>query len=373
MKLLDVVFSLALAAVVAAIALPEIARVRAAQRRYKCYTKLMKIGFGIQQYSDTFDYLPPALTGTEGLSVETGNQRRLSGFVGILPFIDQQPAWQTIRDGYDSFPSMGPSPSYPPQMFKPWSVQIDDFICPSDEAVQSDYGLRSYVFCYGDGVQSVGYNFDNSTSNITESAKQHQDAVGRGAFVPGKLIRREDITDGISSTIMVSETQIGLNPGLPPSSVAIGSMNLIDGIDDADAVLNPYARKEFDAKTKLWPMGRGSRWPEGHFLLNAFTTNIPPSSISVTQNEDAHTGVLSATSYHNDGGVMLLFVDGAVKFIARTVDTGDQSNKTVCPQNGNVGAESPFGVWGALGTRASEESVPPVTRMPYKKVHPFKS
>ena len=53
--------------------------------------------------------------------------------------------------------------------------------------------------------------------------------------------------------------------------------------------------------------------------------------------------------------------DGAVKFITDSIEAGDQNSPT--PYNTDndttapvAGAMSPFGLWGALGTRAGKET-----------------
>jgi hypothetical protein len=47
--------------------------------------------------------------------------------------------------------------------------------------------------------------------------------------------------------------------------------------------------------------------------------------------------------------------DGAVKFITDSIEAGDSRANTVSLANDNVGIASPYGLWGALGTRASRE------------------
>ncbi len=51
--------------------------------------------------------------------------------------------------------------------------------------------------------------------------------------------------------------------------------------------------------------------------------------------------------------------DGAVRFISENVDVGtakEQNARSVCDANGNAGIESPFGIWGAAGTRNGQEN-----------------
>lgn len=47
--------------------------------------------------------------------------------------------------------------------------------------------------------------------------------------------------------------------------------------------------------------------------------------------------------------------DGAVKFISDSIEAGDGSAPVVT--SANPGRVSPYGLWGALGTRASHEII----------------
>ena len=56
--------------------------------------------------------------------------------------------------------------------------------------------------------------------------------------------------------------------------------------------------------------------------------------------------------------------DGAVVFMTDSIDGGDPEEPTVCVQRADVvgvarrpGTESAYGLWGALGTRDSKETI----------------
>jgi len=54
----------------------------------------------------------------------------------------------------------------------------------------------------------------------------------------------------------------------------------------------------------------------------------------------------------------VLMGDGAVRFISQNIDTGNKNTGDVYENPaGSVGGRSPYGVWGALGTRSSNEIV----------------
>ena len=65
--------------------------------------------------------------------------------------------------------------------------------------------------------------------------------------------------------------------------------------------------------------------------------------------------VLPPTSGHI-GGVNVAFSDGSCRFITNTIDTGNTSTA----KSYNSTGVSPYGVWGALGTKNGGEQVAPL-------------
>jgi hypothetical protein len=57
-----------------------------------------------------------------------------------------------------------------------------------------------------------------------------------------------------------------------------------------------------------------------------------------------------------------LMGDGAVIFMTNSVEAGDQTQPTVCRSGPGTwvnvgGVASPYGLWGALGSRANKEKI----------------
>jgi len=77
---------------------------------------------------------------------------------------------------------------------------------------------------------------------------------------------------------------------------------------------------------------------------------LPPNSPSCLFTSNyLGAGIISATSYH-PGGVNTLFADGSVQFTSETVDAGQPGVPEV------VGGPSPYGVWGAMGSKSGGET-----------------
>ncbi|GAA5507809.1 hypothetical protein Rcae01_03267 [Novipirellula caenicola] len=119
----------------------------------------------------------------------------------------------------------------------------------------------------------------------------------------------------------------------------------------------PGAPAEFEAVSK----GRGYRWADSQNMHSMSFTIAPPNS-PVCIPHDSNGPSLTTGSSRHQGGIHVLMGDGAVKFVTDSIEAGNQRNPVVhnggTVANKNVpGAKSPYGLWGALGTRASKETI----------------
>ena len=93
---------------------------------------------------------------------------------------------------------------------------------------------------------------------------------------------------------------------------------------------------------------RGAVFADGSTYLTGFNTILPPNSPNCGVHQSL--GVFSAGSRHV-GGVHALMADGAVRFISENINSGSSAAAVV------TSGASPFGVWGALGTKSGGEVV----------------
>ena len=104
---------------------------------------------------------------------------------------------------------------------------------------------------------------------------------------------------------------------------------------------------------------RGYRW---HDFLPIFTqvhTILPPNSSLCTGFNDSHDLMATVSSRHQ-GGAHVLMADGAVVFVTDSMEAGN-SSRAMTSYHGapptTAGEQSPYGLWGALGTRANKEVI----------------
>jgi len=231
--------------------------------------------------------------------------------------------------------------------------------------------------------------FSIGTASLTAS---------RGLFTPFSKKNMSAASDGTSNTLAASETCAVAGIDDTYHDVKGG---VLSRIDPATPVACLMARDPSD-RSQL-TQGRAGGWHyRGQTILlgmvsNRFTTILPPNSPSCTfsnlgynpaadalssLNPGYEDGIYTVSSNHT-GGVNAVFLDGAVRFVSDSVDytsaspgkAWDQLPAKTISRSAAVGGdinlaaegasfgsfmaptgESPYGVWGALGTPSGRES-----------------
>lgn len=329
-------------------------------RAAECANNLRRLGLGVLNYHATFKQFPFGSGGTQPGGAQ-GNAGRLSPFVGLLPFIEAPAEFRKIAEPYTSedgteFPSMGPVPWHDPEVYQPWLGRPAVLVCPSDPVAMGDVAVEenafakpqglftSYVVNYGDGTYAVGAPIDQDLAPYPRMINSK-----RGVFGRRLKIRFRDIIDGTSNTLLLSETQCGDDQ---PSGAARVFRD-VEGLSRNPALCLAVATKQDAA---LWDVGRGARWNDGALPITGFQTVLPPNGPSCFSDLGPLDGVVSASSHHRDA-VLAVLCDGSLRPISNAIDAGDPRVAGVAEAEGYTarGSESPYGVWGALGSRNGTE------------------
>ncbi len=401
--LVELLVVIAIIGVMVGLLLPAVQAAREAARRMSCSNNFKQIGLGLHNYHATYDQLPTHRGGTSlgDLPVlwrdaaESANMKRLSIFVGTLPFIEQQALWEQISNPNSlnlaspsvprvpPWPPMGPTPTDEPNVngpgvnttnsaYAPWMTEIPTLRCPSDPGVGLPaMGRTNYGANVGDSIYRMehGDHRDNGSITHPNGVRAREIAIsGRGAFVARKATRFRDFLDGMSSTILCGElaTDLGDNDIRTKAALATGFTNNRNRSTFCrdQGWIDPLRPRFWNPPPTparvLASEGRGFRWASGDTVFAVVTTILPPNAELCVTSVYYNQGIVPPSSRHQ-GGVHVLMGDGAVKFITDSIDAGDITQGQV--MEGMVGARapgaiSPFGVWGALGTRASREILP---------------
>lgn len=362
--LVELLVVIAIIGVLVGLLLPAVQAAREAARRMSCSNNFKQIGLSLHNYHSAHEQFPQQSGGTYFFS-PTNNQYSLSWIVGTLPFIEQQALWQQISnplarksDGSvrsPPFPAMGPVPW--DTNYAPWLTTVGAFRCPSDPTVgmAGQTGLSNYACCIGDAIQTTHDGGVNSIGIVTDASVKTR---LRGVFEPRYPTHFRDILDGTSNTLMCGEIVTDA-----------GNLEIISQpkFDQRNPFFyDPqlcYSDNVNPQRPQFWSNGddtggdaqrRGTRWADGRPMYSSVNTVRPPNKESCLWGGDGSDGTMTMGSRHQ-GGCHILMADGAVRFVTESIESGDQSRATL-PKAGIPGEPSPYGLWGALGTKAGRET-----------------
>jgi prepilin-type processing-associated H-X9-DG protein len=274
----------------------------------------------------------------------------LGALVWLCPYMDEAPVYNRIATQQPGgalngmYPAMGPEPW--DWVYAPWQYQVKILRCPSDRySGYTPQAKTNYAFCIGDTITSNNGGIEWWTPEP------------RGIFYLHSKIGVGDITDGASNTIAMAERS------LHQDGTSIHG-NIYQGLggmpQNPQVCLNLAVGQNFipSAVGSLtdWP---GSRWCDINPSMTGMTTILPPNSPSCSMSTwDGDAGIFSATSRHQ-GGVHVLMGDGAVRFISNSINAGVASSPdpALSAVNYSPRGPSPYGIWGALGTRNGNEAI----------------
>ena len=353
--LVELLVVIAIIGVLVALLLPAVQAAREAARRSQCTNNLKQLGLAVHNFHDTHQRLPnsthqmlfrdPNRVADPNIHPrdQWGNGReRWSYACVLLPFMEQQAIYDELLR------------SHIPQE-RPWHntpltrTKISTFICPSDAQAgsvhRSDLAPISYQCNRGD----YWLNWDWWES--------------RGVFGRGNTANKTfaGITDGTSNTMMISEAKIGRQGSKKVTETVARDVGASNGSPPSICLARVGPERTFTGNVETGGWQPGWRWADSMTPYTLWFPMLPPNGPSCGNRAESWC-IVSASSYH-PGGVNVLMVDGAVTFIAETINAGDPTRRVQdMPQYGggnpqDYAGPSPYGVWGALGTAFGGESV----------------
>jgi prepilin-type N-terminal cleavage/methylation domain-containing protein/prepilin-type processing-associated H-X9-DG protein len=387
--LVELLVVIAIIGVLVGLLLPAVQAAREAARRMSCSNNFKQLGLGLHNYHSAYNQMPMHGVGTDAgndnaqnwwSGYTTNNHWRLSALVGMTPFIEQQAIWETITnpsaartDGNNGagigttanpWPAMGPTPDN--IQYIPWASELPTLRCPSDPGTGlPSLGRSNYASCMGDSHWRAQHGFMDPDFGPTDATwAEESRAANRGMFVRHQAMAFRDVLDGLSNTIAMMEIATDLGDS---DARTIGKFHPNGQPGQNDIRDNPNTCRESNmidpARPQFWragglepsTKGRGFRWADSQLMQSMAFTIAPPNSPVCIPHDSNGPSTAGGSSRHQ-GGIHVLMGDGAVKFITDSIEAGRQTAPVI--RLGNVpGAISPYGLWGALGTRGSKETV----------------
>jgi prepilin-type N-terminal cleavage/methylation domain-containing protein len=262
--LIELLVVIAIIAILIALLVPAVQKVREAAARTHCQNNLKQIGLALHNYHDSLNRLPTANSPTFG-----------SAFTLILPYVEQE----NIRKIYD----VGVSPTVAPNN-SVTGLPINIYLCPTMQLPPAP--PAAYTTHYASYAVCIGSN-DAWAPPPDNGALVRSNATGSTVLVDqGK--RLNDLLDGTSNTFLAGEMGFQLKDYFFSSG--------------------PYAGQ---------PRGGNTSWAYGYTSYSfastrtALNTVAPPAPLL--------DRLQTFRSDHIGGGNFLLG-DASVRFIANSID-----------------------------------------------------
>jgi prepilin-type N-terminal cleavage/methylation domain-containing protein len=277
--LVELLVVIAIIGVLVALLLPAVQAAREAARRMNCQSNLRQVGLALQNYHDTYTYLPP-----RSFTNPDRNWMLL-----ILPFMEG-------RNVYDKYDQTANWKNAANQIAVNSTVKV--LICPSapggpsrktDLAGNKTASITDYGACHI--VHNDAYTFNSVPKPPLREGILSDKDIG---------LRMAEITDGTSNTIIVVEDagrpQFWLRGKKGPggdTTFTCGKATVTAGVVT------------------------GSAWadPAGEFTLHSYATNglsCPgPCIMNCSNNNEAF-------SFH-PGGINVAIADGSVRFLSESI------------------------------------------------------
>jgi len=315
--LIELLVVIAIIAVLIALLLPAINKVRDSASRVQCSNNLKQVGIALANYHDPNGALPPGCT-TDAAPFGAGGGWGSSWMVYLLPYVEQQglfSQWQFTgaNSGYVNANNRAADNT----------VVIKAYRCPASPLPMfaQNGGLKvmhsNYVGISGAANGTIpGYTesrIDNSAGGLN-CCSGGGPASGGGVLFRGSQVKFSDMTDGSSNVMFVSEhgDWMVASDGSKRQWTAAGLYGWSMGTNTNSTPNSPTAtgndNRQFNCTTIRYPINQKTGW----------STNGGTG----TQSGDCTVGVcydmgnnIPLNSTHG-AGVNAVYGDGSVRFLS---------------------------------------------------------
>lgn len=308
--LVELLVVVAIVGVLTGVLLPAVQQARESARRSSCTNNLRQLGLATQNYVAALGFLPSGTVAKEYERIPTTPWTfyRWSGLAALTPYLENESV-QDLLDLDQPLYSVNLSVSSANKAGV--GLLLPEFLCPTDTmlAVSPDFGPTNYALSTGTGLNGgAPFDFD-------------------GPFGVNSRVRLAQITDGLSKTVLASESTLGQPREAAPHDPAY-EYKFVTG-----APLTEASCEASGAWNQTEP--RGFSWANGEHrcaLYNHYDTpnsttpdcmgvffGAPEPGSSPFERLWTPFGWRAARSLH-PGGVNVVLIDGSVRFVTDEVD-----------------------------------------------------
>ena len=293
--------------------LPAVQQAREAANRLGCQNNLKQMGLALQNYHGTFSTFPiGGFVQPRILSAGQFPQAGTSFFVGLLPYVDQNPLYTSLNLSTPGSGDLSLGPNGPTIK----DVRVSPYRCPSSTLAEMfpvfKYSalMPSYTGISGAAPSSpVVLDFpENRLRNFAACSGVVGQMSWGGVLVANQVTAIGHITDGASNTIVIGESSA-------PVIDSNGKSIRMDGGYPAS-----WLRSTDSSGTGASYQNASSRVPTRCFNLTTVRHPIGMRAAPVN-------GSSCQTSYPNrplnsehTGGAGALLCDGSVRFLSNSMD-----------------------------------------------------
>jgi len=289
--LVELLVVIAIIGVLVALLLPAVQAAREAARRAQCSSNLRQVGLATMQYGDTYKGAFPV-----------GSYTCCYGtwLVALLPYVEQKALFDNYKH-FGDMTSVDTTARYSGTQNLPVTQKrIPAYICASDSLVEPTTGQRSGI-TYHNYVGNHGSTTKARTATLGTLLNGQPNKFKAAPFVyvssttsSPQTVRLSDVTDGLSNTIMFSETVQG-------HSLDLRGFGWWSGGSHFETYLAPNSSQP-------------DMMEDISYCITSDTYN-PPCNVATT----AIPTNIGACSRHPNG-VMVCMCDGSVRFAANSIN-----------------------------------------------------
>ncbi len=335
--IVELLVVIAIIGVLVALLLPAVQAARESARRIQCFNNLKQLAIGLHNYHNSNGVFPPSIQFAQRevdkgpLQLWTNRNYGPNWVIMTLPFLEQQ----VLFDQFDLRQPISRSANRQPR-----GAHLELMLCPTDVGAETPFArtIEGDNWARGNyGANACHWHFGPGVIPPNHDSYLKSKPWAWGVMGANAALSINEITDGTTHTIMLTELRIGLDAvdrrGTWAMSAPGASSIWAHASDDSKGPnsCTPNGDNVWGAKDIVAAVGRETLLRE---------CMLPP--IGFDNNTQA------APRSQHPGGINVSFVDGSVSFISDFIETR--------VRGWNIDIRG-FGTWEKLTSSADEKLI----------------